>query len=73
MAKRILLLIVLLISPILTTSSSAAGMGMGMGPPCGGPFPPCPVPLDSGILLLLGAGALFGCKKIYDSIKKNPA
>ena len=50
-------------------------MGMGMGPPapCGGPFPPCPIPLDGGVSLLLLAGAAYGGKKIYDSRKKNPA
>jgi hypothetical protein len=64
-------------APLFVTNSFAVGMGMGMGMgspiPCGGPFPPCPVPLDSGIILLLFAGVLYGGKKIYDSIKKNPA
>lgn len=49
------------------------GTGMGMGVPCGGPFPPCPVPLDSSVILLLSAGALYGAYKIYHSLKKNPA
>ena len=77
MTKRIIslfLLLVLMASPILTETVSAAGMGMGgMGFPCGGPFPPCPVPLDNGVIFLLIAGALYGGKKIYDSLKKNPA
>ena len=50
---------------------SQGGMGMGGGP-CGGPFPPCPIPLDGGLSLLVIAGAAFGGKKIYDSMKKNP-
>lgn len=71
---KISLIIFLLISPFLTTTSKGAAMGMGMGPPtpCGGPFPPCPVPLDNGILLLLVVGLALGGKKIYDSLKKNP-
>ena len=78
MTKRIislLFLLALLASPLLVETSKAAGMGMGMGMgfPCGGPFPPCPVPLDNGVVLLLLAGALYGGKKIYDSLKKNPA
>lgn len=56
-------------------TAKAAGMGMGMGPPtpCGGPFPPCPVPLDSSVVFLLSAGALYGAYKMYNTLKKNPA
>ncbi len=65
-----------LITPAFITNTFAVGMGMGMGmgisPPCGGPFPPCPVPLDSGVLFLLLAGATYGGIKIYNSLKKNP-
>jgi hypothetical protein len=62
-----------IISPEFIFTCKSAGMGMGMGGnPCGGVFPPCPVPLDSGIVLLLIAGAIYGVKKIYDSTKKNP-
>ena len=73
--RKILLTLILLTSPLAISISKAAGMGMGMGPPlpCGGPFPPCPVPLDNGIVLLLIAGAAFGGYKIYNSLKKNPA
>lgn len=73
--KKIAITALLIASPFLVSTSKAAGMGMGMGPPapCGGPFPPCPVPLDSGVMLLLMAGALYGGKKLYDSFKKNPA
>lgn len=71
--KKIALTAFLLASPFLASTSMAAGMGMGPPAPCGGPFPPCPVPLDSGVMLLLLAGLLYGGKKLYDSLKKNPA
>jgi hypothetical protein len=45
----------------------------GSGGPCGGIFPPCPIPLNSGEIFLLIAGVAFGVYKIYCSIKKNPA
>jgi hypothetical protein len=51
--------------------SLAAGMGSGPPAPCGGPFPPCPIPLDGGISFLLVAGAAFGGKKAYDWKKKS--
>lgn len=73
---KIVLIVLFIISPAFVTSTFAVGMGgMGMGvpTPCGGPFPPCPIPLDSGILLLLLAGAIYGGTKIYKSLKKNPA
>lgn len=76
MIKKILIIILLFVSPFCATITNAAGMGgMGMGPPlpCGGPFPPCPIPLDNGVWLLLLAGLAYGGKKIYDSLKKNPA
>lgn len=64
----------LAISFLILNSSSAFAAGMGMGgSPCGGIFPPCPIPLDSGEILLLIAGAAFGAYKIYCSLKKNPA
>ena len=61
---------------LLSSDALAAGMGMGGGPPnpCGGAFfPPCPVPLDNNIILLLIAGAAYGGYRIYHSLKKNPA
>ncbi len=64
-------LILVLISAFPFVSN--AGMGMGPPAPCGGPFPPCPVPLDGSIWLLIAVAVIFGGKKIYDSIKKNPA
>ncbi len=56
------------------TSFAFAGMGSqgGGGAPCGGLFPPCPIPLDGGISLLLIAGAAYGGKKIYNTFNKNP-
>lgn len=73
--KKTILLLALIASPGLVQNICAAGMGMGMGmgPPCGGPFPPCPIPLDSGVILLLTAGAAYGGWKLYSSFKKNPA
>ncbi len=56
---------------VLSTEVKAAGMGT-TGTPCGGIFPPCPVPLNSGEIFLLIAGAAFGAYKIYCSLKKNP-
>lgn len=60
---------------ILSFDIQAAGMGGGNPPPpCGGPLlPPCPVPLDNNILLLLVAGAFYGGYRIYNALKKNPA
>lgn len=68
---KIVLLALLIASP-LSISQIKAASGMGGPAPCGGPFPPCPIPLDSEISLLLLAGAAYGGKKIYDSLKKNP-
>ena len=75
MSKKILkisFVLCLIISPFMVSTCKSAGMGMGPPLPCGGPFPPCAVPLDGGISLLLIAGAAYGGKKIYDSTKKNP-
>ncbi|MBL7884744.1 MAG: hypothetical protein JNL69_11790 [Bacteroidia bacterium] len=72
---RISFILFLLTAPFLATTSKGASGGMGMGPPapCGGPFPPCPVPLDSSVWMLLIAGISFGSYKIYKVTKKNPA
>jgi hypothetical protein len=62
--------------PAFISSTYAIGMGgtgMGTPAPCGGPFPPCPIPLDSNLVLLLLAGVLYGGIKIHNSLKKNPA
>ncbi len=69
---KIVLAITAFVSPLTITESLAAGMGGGPPAPCGGPFPPCAVPLDNGTIALLLAGALYGGIKIYNSFKKNP-
>ena len=75
MKKKILklsLVLLLICSPLFVpTSLASMGGGMGHAKPCGGPFPPCPVPLDGGVSFLLIAGAAFGGKKMYDLTKKN--
>jgi hypothetical protein len=69
--------VLFLAAPAFISETFAVGMGMGMGmgvpTPCGGPFPPCPIPLDSGVMFLLLAGASYGGYKLYSSLKKNPA
>ena len=71
---KISLVALLIGSPLFIANSFASmGGGMGQGKPCGGPFPPCPVPLDGGVSLLIIAGAALGSKKIYDRTKKNPS
>lgn len=71
--RKICLTIIILASPLMINISKAAGMGMGPPAPCGGPFPPCPIPLDSGVLVLLLAGLAYGGYTIFNSLKKNPA
>lgn len=75
--KNLILRSLLLLVPLVLLATEAAaagmGMGMGMGPPCGGPFPPCPVPLDGGLTLLAGAGLAYGAKKIINRNKKSRA
>ncbi len=68
-------LILFILAPTFITNTFAVGMGgaMGVPTPCGGPFPPCPIPLDSGVYLLLLAGAIYGGTQLYNSLKKNPA
>lgn len=74
MKKKHYLSCLILLLCILFTSSNVMAAGMGStGSPCGGIFPPCPIPLNSGELFLLIAGAALGIYKIYCSIKKNPA
>lgn len=72
--KRYILkfLIALIFGLFLSVDVFSAGMGSSGGP-CGGIFPPCPIPLNSGEIFLLVAGAAFGAYKIYCSLKKNPA
>lgn len=75
MLKNILsfLIVFLLMGLAHEAAAAAMGMGMGMGPPsppCGTPpFPPCVVPLDGGIGILAGAGALYGYRKMKNKKK----
>ena len=46
-------------------SDAQPGPPMGGGTPACWP-PPCPIPLDGGISLLIAAGAALGGKKFYD-------
>ena len=40
------------------------GMGGGGGPPCWPP--PCNIPIDGGLSILIAAGAALGGKKLFD-------
>lgn len=72
--KKYYLSYLILVICTLFMSSDVMASGMGnTGGPCGGIFPPCPIPLNSGEIFLLIAGAALGIYKIYCSIKKNPA
>ena len=75
--KRILIL-AFTFAPAFISSVFAAGMGGsgGHNVPCGlnTPLsPPCPIPLDNGVIALLFVGAAYGGLKIYQSLQKNPA
>ena len=75
MKKRLYLILLFAILAVFANEAYAAS-GMGMGPPnppCGqAPVPPCPVPIDGGLLFLAGAGALIGGRKIYQMKQENP-
>ena len=67
-------LIVSILCFIAQTSFSQPATGGPGGPPAGGTppcWPPPCIPVDGGISLLIGAGVLFGGKKIYDYNKKS--
>jgi len=72
---KFLLIVVISTNSSFISSIKAAGMGMGMGPPapCGGPFPPCPVPIDSSVWILIIAGIGLATYSILKMKKKNPA
>lgn len=61
---RIPLLIVLLMAPVI--GALMAQPGPGGPPPC---WPPPCIPIDGGLSLLIGAGALLGGKKALDARK----
>ncbi|HAA00675.1 MAG TPA: hypothetical protein DIS90_04090 [Cytophagales bacterium] len=68
MKKRLYLILLLAILTVFAQESMALGMGMGMGPPnppCGvAPFPPCPVPLDGGLIFLAAAGTIYAGRRL---------
>ena len=73
MQKKIFpFLVFLAIFFLSALDSGAASMGP-PGPPMGPPCwpPPCTVPLDGGISLLIAAGVALGGKKFYDFRKKS--
>jgi len=61
------------IKQILATATFTLGLGFAVmaqiPPPPTPTAPPTQVPLDGGILLLAGAGAIYGAKKVYDKRK----
>jgi hypothetical protein len=68
--KTCSLLLLLVVLFFLVNVCMAAGPpGPPMGPPCWPP--PCTIPLDGGISLLIAAGVALGGKKFYNSRKKS--
>ncbi|MEO7082516.1 MAG: hypothetical protein ABIY71_13370 [Flavobacteriales bacterium] len=61
---RLLLLSAFLVVPVI--GALMAQPGSGGGPPC---WPPPCIPIDGGLSLLIGAGALLGGKKALDARK----
>ncbi len=60
---RLLLLCFLLVAPLIGALMAQPGAG---GAPC---WPPPCIPIDGGLSLLIGAGALLGGKKALDARK----
>lgn len=58
---RLLLTLLLLTAPLIGGLLAQPGTG---GPPC---WPPPCIPIDGGLSLLIGAGALLGGKKALDA------
>ena len=72
MLKRTLSLFAVISFFLVFALETKAGMGP-PGPPMGPPAcwpPPCAVPIDGGISLLIVAGLALGGKKFYDYKKK---
>jgi len=63
-SRRFTLLLLLLVVPLM--GALMAQPGPGGGPPC---WPPPCIPIDGGLSLLIGAGALLGGKKALDARK----
>jgi hypothetical protein len=71
--KSIPFVLIIFFSLFFSPAIFAGGMGS-LPPPCGGAGqPPCPIPLDNGVLALLIVGGIYGTKKIYDSLKRSQA
>jgi hypothetical protein len=60
---RPVLLLVLMLAPLCGALMAQVGPG---GPPC---WPPPCIPIDGGLSLLIGAGALLGGKKALEARK----
>lgn len=67
-SKFLLTAILLLAGQVLISAPAPPPSGGTTGTPACWP-PPC-VPIDSGVIFLIAAGALYGAKKIYDLRKK---
>ncbi len=65
---RLALLAVFLVAPVI--GALMAQPGPGGPPPC---WPPPCIPIDGGLSLLIGAGALLGGKKALDARKARKA
>ena len=63
---RLLLLCSLAVVPLF--GALMAQPGPGGGPPC---WPPPCIPIDGGLSLLIGAGALLGGKKALEARKRR--
>lgn len=73
--SKLVLAVFLMASPVLAKADWGYGGygGYGGGGDCGGGTPPATAPIDGGLSLLLGAGAIaYGKKKLAES-KKNKA
>lgn len=68
MLKKIIPILFISAFFFFSIQKSFAGMGPPMGPPCWPP--PCTVPLDGGLSILIAAGIGLAGKKFYDFRKK---
>ncbi|HVA98034.1 MAG TPA: hypothetical protein VNG53_03990 [Bacteroidia bacterium] len=68
--RNIVLILLFSVSPFVVNSVFSQPPPPGPGPaPCWPP--PCSVPINSGIILLLAVGMIYGGKKIIDNTKKT--
>lgn len=68
--KKAVLILALILSPIIISKIFSQPPPPPSGPLCWPP--PCAIPLDGGVSILIAAGIAYGGKKIYDNSKKNP-